>query len=434
MNPIKKTSFLFIIFSIFLTKITFAATLSDLWQAAEQHSAEYAAAQHNRDAVLAQEQQAKSALYPRISAHSNWQRQPETLSNSEKTIGWQIQLNQPIFDASKRTQYRQSQHQSHAARHRLQQERETLLLKISETYFNYLLATDTINAAQQEKQSYAHQLKQAKAMFKNGTATILDVNEAQAGYDQAYVKEATAISQQHIYANQLSSDTGIAAAEIEAIPTQNLAKNYLPIIQKYDLVQWQNLALQNNHEYQSQKELVNSHYEALKAVKNKRLPVVSGNLAYQNNLHTYHNDIRQNSKGISMGISVSIPLYTGGEYRSQISESQSKYYESEQQLIAMERKIKLAIQQAYIGSLTAIQEINAQKKLKSSNTQKLNATKMGKHYGLRNQLEVLQAQQELANTEQQLSQANYRFLNHYLALIKESGLDLKKIWKNPDLK
>lgn len=431
MNKIKNYPFLFIIFSIFLTKVTFAATLSDLWQAAEQHSAEYLAAKHNHDAILAQEQQAKSALYPRISAQSNWQRQPETLSNSEKNIGWQIQLNQTIFDASRQAEYRQRIHQSHAAHHRLQQERENLLLKISEAYFNYLLATDTIDAAQQEKQAYEHQVKQAKAMFKNGTATVLDVNEAQAGYDQAYAKEAAAISQQHIYANQLTSDTGIVANEIETIQTNNLVKNYLPIIQQYDLFKWQNLALQNNYEYQSQKELVKSHAEALKAAKNKRLPIVSGNVAYQNNRHIYHNDMRQTSKGMSMGISVSIPLYTGGEYRSQISESQSKYYESEQQLLAMERKIKLAVQQAYMGCLTAIQEINAQKKLRASNIQKLNATKIGKNYGLRNQLEVLQAQQEVANTEQQLSQTNYRFLNNYLALIKESGLGLTKIWKNP---
>lgn len=432
MNRKKQHLFLFIVMSIFTAKTTLAATLSDLWDAVELYSAEYAATNHNRDAILEQEQQAKAAFRPQISAHSSWQRQPESLSNSEQTMGWQIQLNQSIFDASKRAQYRQSKHNSEAAQYRLQQEQETLLLKVSETYFNYLLATDTINTAQQEKQAYQQQLKQAKELFKRGAATALDINEAQAGYDQAFAKEAVAITQQHIHANQLASDTGILATEIETIPTTNLVKNYLPIIRQYDLTEWQNLALQRNYEYQSQKELVASYYEALNAVKNKRLPVVSGNLAYQNNLYAYHNDFKQKSKGMSIGVSINIPLYTGGEYRSQVRENSAKYYEAEQQLLAIERKVKLAVQQAYMKSMTSIQEINAQKRLLESSQKKLIATKTGRNYGFRNQLEVLQARQEVATVEQQLSQANYQFLNSYLTLIKESGLGLKQTWKQPE--
>lgn len=426
---IKFLAGLFLMF--FCYRAAMAVNLTELWDAAERNSAEYAAARYGFDATVEQEIQAKAALGPQITASSNWQRQPESLSNSRQTIGWQVRLNQAIFDASKGAQYRQSQHNSEVAQYRLMREQESLLLKVSETYFNYLLATDTIDSAQEEKRAYEQQLKRAKLLFKQGAATALDINEAQAGYDQAYAKEAAAITQQHIYANQLSSDTGVVITDVEQIATENLIQSYLPIIRRYDLAQWQNLALQNNYEYREQKAQVESSYENLNAVKSSRLPVVSGSVAYQNNRYVYHNDVRQTGKGLNVGININIPLYTSGEQSSRVRESSAKYYEAESKLLASERKIKLAVQQAYMQTMTAIQQINAQKRVLISSQQKLNATQIGQKFGLRHQLEVLQAQQEVGEAKRQLAQVNYQFLNSYLSLMKESGLGLRKMWHLP---
>lgn len=411
--------------------VVWAADLLQLWNAAEQHSADYAAARYGRDAVQEQEKQARAALFPHVALKANWQKQPESLSNSKSSAGWQVELTQDLFNASKHAQYRQSKYNSQFAQKRLEHEQETVLLNISETYFNYLLASDVIRSAQREQKSYEQQLKQAKMLFNKGAATALDVYEAQAGYDQAYAKEAAAIAQQHRAANQLSSDTGIAINEVEDIPTENLAKNYLPVIQQYKLPQWQALALQHNREYQAQKAQVKSSLESLNAAKNRRLPVVSGNLSYSDYHHVYRNHVGQRGKGLSLSVNISIPLFSAGEQSSQIRENSARYHEAEQRLLALERKIKLAVQQAYINTLTSVQQINAQKRLLASNQEKLKASKTGQKYGLRNQLEVLQAQQEVASSEQQLSQANYQFLTHYLTLIKESGLGLRQVWQPP---
>ena len=170
-------------------KSSFAFTLAEVWQATLAHSSEYQAAIHNRDAELEREQQSKAAFFPQISAQASYQRQPPSISSSKITHGWNVQLNQSIFDATRMAQYRQSQVNSQLAHSRLAQHHEDLLLKVSQVYFDLLLVRERILAVKAEKDAYQQQVKKAQEAFRNGTGTILDVHEAQAGYDGAVAKE-----------------------------------------------------------------------------------------------------------------------------------------------------------------------------------------------------------------------------------------------------
>ena len=422
----------FTIFSLGFSPYSIAFTLSEAWQAAQQYSADFQAAYHQRDAVYAQQQQAKSVFLPHLYTNASYQNQPASVSSTKKTQGWNVQLNQTLFDASKFAQYHQSKFSTQAAEQRLNAAREDLLLKVAESYFNVLLSRDMAIVHASEKETYAQQLKQAKALFNKGAATALDIHEAKAGYDNALAQEIAALTEKQVQENQLNNYTGLDSGKIEAIDTSNLLSHYLPKIEGHSLEQWQNIALANNQEYQMQQLSLKSSEQAFQAAKNSRYPTVSAHIGYQNNLYTssvQNNDYRYRGKGMSAGVQLNMPLYTGGELSGKIHEAQAQYEVNHAQLIATERQIKLAIRQAYTESNATRYQIMAQERVLESSRLKLKSTKTGQQYGMRNYLEVIQARQEVAQAEQKLAQAQYKFILAYLRLIKESGLGLETAFK-----
>ena len=429
----RKNITLFFIFPSLLYSIsTSAFTLSEAWQSALSYSADYTAAQYRRNAELEQEKQARSALLPQVSVNMSYQRQPPSISSSKITQGWNIQLNQGVFDATRIAQYQQGRIISRAAHTRLNINRNELLLQVAEYYFNLLLIKDTIAAASTEKAAYKQQLIQAKGMFKLGTATAVEVYEAQAGYDNALSREIAATAEKLIIENRLTNATGLDAKNIARPNFDNLIPLYHRKVKQTNLLQLQKTALERNDEYQLQKLNVDNFSLGVKAAKGERLPKITASLGYQENQYksSYQNrDNKYSGNGLTASVQLNFPLFTGGGNNSRIREAIARQQEAEVMLIATERKIKLAVKQAYSEANSAYYQIMAQKRLLESSKMKLQATQTGKQFGLRNSLELVQAQQSVSDAEQKLAQARYRYLMAYLTLAKESGTDLEKAWE-----
>ena len=66
---------------------------------------------------------------------------------------------------------------------------QDLIVRVSQAYFDVLLAQDNVALSEAQKVAISEQLAQAKRNFEVGTATIVDTLEAQARYDQAVAKE-----------------------------------------------------------------------------------------------------------------------------------------------------------------------------------------------------------------------------------------------------
>ncbi|XXQ67418.1 TolC family protein [Neisseriaceae bacterium B1] len=418
------------LFSLMSSPITYAFNLQEAWIAAQQNSADYHAAFHQKNVIKEQQQQAKSAFFPHLSGNINYQRQPHSATAIKQNQGWNLQLSQTLFDASKIAQYRQSRYNSKAAEQRYDASKENLLHNVAENYFNLLLSKETIAAYAAEKAAYEQQIRQAQALFNKGAATALDIHEAKAGYDNALAQEIAAISKKQILENQLNDYTGLDSKQIEPIDISNLTEDYLPKIKKHSLDEWQRIALENNHEYAAQKYAVSSSDEAFKVAKHKRLPTVTAQIDYQNNQfvsESQNGNYKAYGKEMNTNIQlrVSLPLFTGGELRSKIREAASQYEVASAQLTAMERQIKLAVRQAYTESNAAHYQILAQERVLKSSHLKFKSTQTGQQYGIRNRLEVIQARQAITQAEQKLAEAKYKFLMAYLTLIKESGLGLE---------
>lgn len=183
-----KTFCIYIGYSVISAPVQ-AFDLFDAWQAAINYSADFSAAQSERDAQKEQLAQTRAALLPQVNSNYIYQKQPPSLSSTTQTHGWNVQASQALFDKTKWAQYQQGKITANMADWQLENVKEDLLFNVAKAYFQVLLIEDKLVSIEKEKEAYAMQIRQSKALFNKGAATILDTNEAQAGYEAARAKK-----------------------------------------------------------------------------------------------------------------------------------------------------------------------------------------------------------------------------------------------------
>ena len=118
--------------------------------------------------------------------------------------GWSVSLTQTVFDWSQYATLRQADKQVVRAETDFQAAQQDLLLRVATAYFDVLAAEDNLASAVAARDSVSRQLEQSQRRFEVGLIAITDVQQSQAGYDDAVAVE--------IQAQRLLVDVARAAA------------------------------------------------------------------------------------------------------------------------------------------------------------------------------------------------------------------------------
>ena len=398
-----------------------AFDLFDAWQAAINYSADFSAAQSERDAQKEQLTQTRAALLPQVNSNYIYQKQPSSLSSTTQTHGWNVQASQALFDKTKWAQYQQGKITANMADWQLENVKEDLLFNVAKAYFQVLLIEDKLVSIEKEKEAYAMQIRQSKALFDKGAATILDTNEAQAGYEAARAKKISAMTDLLVAQNNLANITGLNPKQIKRLKN----KDFGDLLGKTSKADWVNTAQKNNPEWKQQKLALENAKQAYIAAKAENWPKLTINGGYQDNHQIqqfYGLDHGTRSKGGIVTVQLSMPLFSGGLIHSKIKEAAAKEQQNKFLLVATERKIELNINQAYQTTLGNLYQIKAQQQLLKANSIKLEATQLGRKVGIRSNLDELQALQAKANAEQKLAEAQYGYITTYIQLLQSAGI------------
>ncbi|MEK9714255.1 MAG: TolC family protein, partial [Methylophilaceae bacterium] len=135
----------------------------------------------------------------------------------------------------------------------------------------------------------------------------------------------------------------------------------------------------------------------------------------------------------TIGVEINIPIFSGGFTSSKIREAELLKEKSIQEAEALKRQVELQVREAYLNLQTNLSAIDAyQQALKSSELQ-LKSTQVGFREGLRNSVEVLNAQQMLFSAKYDLLSSRYNYLKNLLNLKHTVGTlsikDLEEINK-----
>ena len=112
-----------------------------------------------------------------------------TRSAEYNSNGWSASLSQPLFRWQNWVGYKQAELAAALAEMQFSQASQDLIVRVTQAYFDVLLAQETLATAQAQKIAIAEQLESAKRNFEVGTTTITDTHEAQARYDLAAATE-----------------------------------------------------------------------------------------------------------------------------------------------------------------------------------------------------------------------------------------------------
>ena len=399
-----------------------AFDLQAAWDAALGYDASHSAAAYQRLAAQENIPQARAALLPQVSLNGSYQRnypiEPDADSNN--SYGYSVQATQTLFDASKYADYKQGKLAAKLADAQFDLSEQQLLLNVSQAYFDVLTAYDLISASKASKKLYQRQLEQAKTMFDVGAATIVDTHEAQAGLDNAQVQVLNAEQKLHLAQQKLEYYTGLNPLDIERIDDKQVNR----ILNRKTLAEWQQLAYLSNTNISAKHLAVEQAQAAVQKAKANRYPTVELQAAYQDQHQQVSNmgfSENVHNKGASIGVNLSMPLYTGGALSSQVRQTQFELLQREDELTASKRDADLQVREQYLNVQSGLAQVNALEQLVLTNRKKLESSQLGQQVGVRSNLDVIDAQRTLAESEQQLAKARYDYLQAQLALAQAAG-------------
>jgi outer membrane protein len=412
-----------------------AEDLIQVYRDALRSDAQYAAARHTLDAGRERLPQGEALLLPNIGLSAGYNygdatvkfRQGDPLVNNVSRIdrnpenwNYTLSLTQPIFRKDNWLRRDQSEFQVRQAEATFGQAGQDLILRVAQAYFDVLAAQATLTVVRAQKVATAEQLAQAKRNFEVGTATITDTHEAQARYDLIVAQE---IQAQNDLENKQRALQQITSKEYAALkdlrPDVKLAPPNPNSMQA-----WVDLAEKQSYPVQIQNAV--TEIAALEAKRGEaaHLPTLDAVASYQDQNQRNPVSLTQvgsETRQATIGLQFAIPLYQGGSISSRERETAALYMSSKEQLENARRSSALAARQAFLAVKNGIAGVSALQQALVSSKSALESNKLGYEVGVRINIDVLNAQQQVFSTERDLALARYNTINNQLRLKSSAG-------------
>ena len=454
MNKFRKINILlFITSAIALPASANAATLLEIYQQALQSDPQIHEAEARRLAALEATPQARSALFPQVTADGTYtvaessgpisQINPvtgefETFDATIETdvFNWSLTMTQTIFSWDRIVGLRQADKtvaRAEAVREAAQQD---LIIRVAQRYFDVLAAEDRLTSIHADRTAIARRLEQAKQRFEVGLIAITDVQESQAAYDQSVADEIAAKRSLATAREFLREITGEYISDLSApkeeFPLQTPAPNNER--EWVDLSLSQNLSLVASRldEKLARDEISfrrNGHYPSLNLV---------ASTSESETDRTFSTPLGSGTDSLtnptdSIALQLSIPIFAGGGTSSRVREAVYLHRASREQLQRVTRETERQARDAYLGVLSEISRVQALKQAVASSRTALEATQAGFDVGTRTIVDVLNSQFALYAAITNYEQSRYDYILNVLRLKQAAGTlqvqDLEEIDK-----
>ncbi len=331
-----------------------------------------------------------------------------------------IEARQPIYNKGNLVQMDQAETQVSQADKQYHLSQQQLITRVTEAYFDVLIAQDQIGLIEAQKEAILSQLEQAKATFEVGTATITDVNEAQARYDLVVSQEVAARNQYLIAQRAIQAITGQLP---QTLATVKGNVNVVPL--QEGMQDWQDIARKNNLNLQIQQDTLKLAEQQVELANAGHLPTLDAIASYA---HSYTDgsptpfNAGNELQNTTIGLQLDIPLYLGGSVSSRARQAVLNKQRAQNDLDLAHRQTDLEAQRAYLNLNTSVAQVKALEQALISSQSQLDSTSLGYEVGVRTSVDVLNAQQQLFSAKRDLLQARYNYLVNLVRLKFATGI------------
>ncbi|TAK37603.1 MAG: hypothetical protein EPO30_10205 [Lysobacteraceae bacterium] len=358
----------------------------------------------------------------------------DSTSNSRN---YGVNLDQVLFDMGAFSRLRSERTLSRAADFTLESAGDSLITRTSKAYFDVLVAVETLAAAQAQETALKKQFDFASKRLEVGLAPITDVHEARAQYDSARANT--------IVVRNALEDAYQALAEITGTPVDNLKAlpdDFEPQLPAEGGAEdWVATAISNNPALQAKELQVQASDYDVDTARAGHLPTLYFGGSYGKNAtwgestfsssnppFTSSFPTGNESRGPSFGVTLSVPIFSGGLTQSRVRQAVAQRDVQQEQLEQQKRALVRNTRNAYQTLVAGISEVEARRAALVSAQSAYEASQVGLEVGTRTVIDVLINQQNLFDAQRQYALAKYNFLQNRLLLEQAAGtLDVSDV-------
>ena len=402
-----------------------AADLIQVYQQALANDAQYASARAALAVGQERVPQGRALLLPTVGlSGSNGRANTEFVqagsgselnvaSNTGHSNAYNLTLSQPLFRWSNWQQYQESKLAQAVTEAQFAQAQQDLITRVSQAYFDVLTAQDNLGATQAQKVATTEQLASARRNFEVGTQTITDTHEAQAAYDLVVAQEFASLNDVDLKRNALRTIIGQAPTALAPLRTGVVLSKPEPAVME----PWVASAEQQNYAVVSAQLSLETATREIARNRAGHYPTLD---LVANGGHTYVSGYGRTSTN-AIGVQWNIPLFSGFAVTSKVRESIALEDKARNDLVSVRRTASQGVRQAFLGVNSGLAQVKALEAAEVSSKSSLESNKLGYQVGVRINIDVLNAQNQLFGTQKNLSKARYDTIMNGLLLKSAAG-------------
>ena len=395
------------------TLLALPASAEDLlavFREARGYDAAFGAAKSTLNAGREKRPQGLALLLPTVNANAStaWNEVQNKTTGKDfnfNTHSWQVQLTQPIFRWQNIVQFQQSDFQVMQAEAQFANATQDLILRVAQAYFDVLSAQDNLDFVRAQKRAISEQLAQAKRNFEVGTATITDTNEAQARFDLTIAQEIAAINDLEVRRRALQLVIGRLPEGLAVLRPGVLIEVPGPTA----MDTWMQAAEAQNYNVRVQEAAWEIAKKEVERQRAGHYPTLDGVVTAQNSIgaNAQLTGTRNNFDQQIYGLQLNLPIYAGGAVLSRTREAASLAEKARQDLENAKRTANLDASRSFLSVTNGLAQVKALEQALASSETSLQSNKVGYEVGVRINIDVLNAEQQVTSTRRDLSKARY---------------------------
>ena len=419
-----------------------ALDLLQTWEQARQHDPQMQVVQATRSSVQVYEAQAQSLWRPvvmgsaTVGAMSSETRttgaqfavgiQPPmpgsfaTSASAALSTRWSLQAKQPLYSPERQAQQAQLQQAAGVAEWRADLAQQQFMLLTVQRYFNVLLAERQLQVLKNQHVAVQRSLTEAQDRFAIGDLPVTDTHEAAARASGLQAQWLAAHSELQMARQVLAESTRLPTETLKPLtpkPAESAAASP-PLDQVLAQVSEANTGLRlKKAQWDVARHEVKKHQArggiTLDLVAQAGRDRLSGDGDFGPASNTQSQQM--------VGLSLNVPLYTGGYRSAKLQEAVSAQAQAEAEYELTVQQTQQQARSVWLALQTGPARLSALQAAWKASTARLDATRLGRQVGDRTTLDLLQAQNDAAQSELAWLRAQTELLQTRLQLDALTG-------------
>ena len=410
-----------------------AITLQQAYEAALKNDPTYRMSYYDRESARENRIIGRSYLLPGVSASYGLSRNNADIDALQQIRGVSlgrelthphyisrsaaVQVRQPILNLDGIARYRQGKVQAEQGEAAFAASGDDVAVRVVSAYMDALFADDQVALSKVSRDMYLEQMHVNNRLFEKGEGTKTDMLETQARLDVAEAQLTEARDNAVAARDTLAGIIGMDPGNLD-----KLGDGFRPPTEAPgSFEEWEKTARAHNNELAASRLAVESARLEIGKQRAGHFPRIDMVAAYSRGDAESINTYDQNTVNRTVGVQVTIPIYQGGAVSATTRQAAANYGRAQSDLDARTSKVLVELRKAHSLVQSSVHKIEALEKAVASGKMLMTATEQSIKGGVRINLDLLNAQQQLYTSQRDLAQARYSYLIGLLRLRAAAG-------------